>query len=88
MPEPFSEQNVLHSWELQFCQRIVPRLLRGQRRARRRAASGRWFPRSRGDRPRSSATASQGVTGTGVAGCDGWPAQRSPAAATRTRPCT
>ena len=26
MPEPFSEQNVLHSWELQFCQRIVPLL--------------------------------------------------------------
>ena len=26
MPEPFSEQNVPHSWELQFCQRIVPLL--------------------------------------------------------------
>ena len=24
MPEPFSEQNVLHTWERQFCQRIVP----------------------------------------------------------------
>ena len=27
MPEPWSEQNVLHTWERQLCERIVPLLV-------------------------------------------------------------